>query len=175
LRVARDHPNLVRSVVLGEPGRQAFTLTNPGVAPIFRRELADEVRHAYERGEVERAIQMLTEAVVGKEWAARSGPAWVRRMLLDNAWQLRQFGTRSRAEARVTCEEARRIRAPMLLFGGDHSPQAFRVVLDEIQRCLPASERAVLPESSHGLELDNPSTFNEIVLRFLSRHTGRDH
>lgn len=171
LRMARDRPDLVRSLVLGEPGAQAFAAGNLEARPLYSPELINDVRQAFERGDIEAAVQMVRETVLGKERAADPGPAWVRRMLLDNAWQLKQLWTRGKPLPPVTCEEARRIKLPTLLLGGDRSPGIFRLVLDELQKCLPASERGVLPESSHGLELENPAAFNKIVLGFLTRNS----
>lgn len=172
LRVARDHPELVRSIVLGEPGPFAFAVERPTAAPAFPPEWIRAVREAYERGDFERALGVVGEAVLGERGPAQPLPPWAPQMLLDNAWLLKQLWAPGEPDPPVICEEARRIQAPALLLGGDRSPAVFPRVLDGLQKCLPAAERAELPNASHGLELENPSGFNEIVLRFLTRHSG---
>lgn len=173
LRVARDHPELVRSLVLAEPGPFAFAGERPAAAPAFPPERIGEMREAYERGDMQEALELLAALVLGEQGRAQPLPPWVGQMLHDNAWQLRELWTPGEPEPPVTCEEARRIQAPTLLLGGDRSPAFFAGVLDGLQKCLPSSERAQLSSSSHGLELENPSGFNEIVLRFLARQAGR--
>lgn len=172
LRMARDHPELVRSIVLGEPGPFAFAVDRPTSGPAFPPEWIGAVREAYEKGQIERALGLVRDAVLGEEGPAQPPRPWVGQMLLDNAWQLKQMWTPGEPAPPVTCEEARRIEAPALLLGGDRSPAMFGHVLDGLQKCLPAAERAQLSNSSHGLELENPSGFNEVALRFLSRHSG---
>jgi pimeloyl-ACP methyl ester carboxylesterase len=134
----------------------------------------DALRRAYEKGEMETALGMIRDAVLGEAGPAQPLPAWVGQMLLDNAWQIELMWTPEPGEPAppVTCQEARRIRAPTLLLGGDRSPAFFGPVLDGLEKCLPVSERAQLSNASHGLELENPSGFNEIVLQFLRRHAG---
>jgi pimeloyl-ACP methyl ester carboxylesterase len=48
------------------------------------------------------------------------------------------------------------------------------LVLDELQKCLPAADRAVLLDCSHELELENPAVFNDVVLAFLTRQARND-
>lgn len=171
LRVALKHPELVRSLVLGEPGRFAVAVDHPEARPLATPALRDEARQAYERGDTETALEIIREAVLGKDAAARPGPAWVRQIALDNAWQLKW--PPASPEPPLTCDQLARINVPALLLGGDRSPKIFQLVLNELQKCLPVAERAVLPDSSHGLELENPAAFNEIVLEFLTRHASR--
>lgn len=172
LRMSRDHPELVRSMVLGEPGAQAFAASNPEAPRNLTPQLAIQVQQAYEGGDIARALDIVREAVVGKDAATRPALPWVRLMSFDNAWQLKSLWTsRREPEPPVTCDEARGIKVPTMLLGGDRSPAVFRLVLDGLQKCLPAWERAVLPNTSHGLELDNPAGFNKIVLEFLAKRS----
>jgi pimeloyl-ACP methyl ester carboxylesterase len=171
LRVARDHPQLLRSIVLGEPGPQAFVVSNPEARPLATAEQLNVVRQAFEQGDIESALQIVREIVTGKQASAQPPVPWVRKMLHDNAWHLQLLWMRGVSEPPVTCEEAREIKIPVLLLGGDRSPAVFAQILDALEKCLPTAERAVLPKSSHGLELDNPAAFNETVLKFLARHS----
>jgi len=172
LRVAHDHPELVRTLVLGEPGPYAVAVDTSKAKPLFTPTLVDEVRQRYEREDNEGALRLVAEAVTGEKGARERITPCARSAALDNIWQLRQLWTPRRQEPPLTCAETQRIKVPTLLLGGDRSLQILQHVLDELEKCLPASERAVLPESSHGLEVENPAGFNEIVLGFLARHAG---
>jgi pimeloyl-ACP methyl ester carboxylesterase len=174
LRLARDRPGLVRSLVLGEPAMPALVAGHPEVRPLFTPALMRSIREAYERGDAGTALQLVAAGVLGNDGSPPPLEPWVGRMLLDNAWQIPQLWSGGEPEPPFTCEDARRIEVPALLLGGDRSPAFFRVSLDELRKCLPESERAVLPESSHGLEVENPAAFNRIVLEFLARHRGKD-
>jgi pimeloyl-ACP methyl ester carboxylesterase len=50
------------------------------------------------------------------------------------------------------------------------SPEIFVRIQDILEQCLPNDERATIPAASHGLEMDNPAAFNEMVLGFLATH-----
>ena len=39
-----------------------------------------------------------------------------------------------------------------------------------LNRCLSNKEIAILPNTSHGLEYENPAEFNKIVLGFIDKH-----
>jgi pimeloyl-ACP methyl ester carboxylesterase len=71
--------------------------------------------------------------------------------------------------APFTCEHAARIKAPTLLVTGERTLRLFTVTLDELEKCLPKSERVTLRGTTHGLPLENPAAFNEAVLRFLGK------
>jgi pimeloyl-ACP methyl ester carboxylesterase len=174
LRVARDHPELVRSIVLAEPGPFAFTVDPAAEGPPSPPEWIGAVREAYEAGETEKALELIKGAVLGDEGPAQPLPPWSMEMALDNSWQIERMWAPSRDAPAppVTCDEARRIQAPTLLMGGEHSPAFFGPLLDGLLKCLPFADRAELANSSHGLELENPSGFNEIVLPFLARHAA---
>jgi non-heme chloroperoxidase len=174
LRVARDHPELVRSLVLGEPGEFAFAAGQPEAEPLFTPDLFEAMRQAYEAGDVERTLQLASERILGADPATRPLPAWAGQIFFDNAWQFPQMWTGGGPEPSLTCEQARRIQVPGLLLVGELSPAIFHRILDGLQECLPAAERAVLPDASHGLELENPDGFNQIVLGFLARLSAAD-
>jgi pimeloyl-ACP methyl ester carboxylesterase len=49
----------------------------------------------------------------------------------------------------------------------------FNAVTDELNKCLPMKEKAVLPHATHALEIENPGDFNRIVLGFIDKHSGK--
>jgi non-heme chloroperoxidase len=70
----------------------------------------------------------------------------------------------------VTCANLQRLRTPVLLVGGERSPPIFRPILDELARCLPNTERVIIPAAGHNMQIDNPGAFTEKVLAFLHTH-----
>ena len=70
----------------------------------------------------------------------------------------------------VTCDEIKKINAPVLLLKGDKSPVVFSITINELNRCLSNKEIAILPNTSHGLEYENPVEFNKAVLGFIAKH-----
>lgn len=168
---ARKHPQLVRSLILGEGPPPRPTGEDPATIAASPPPFIAEARKAYERGDNDGAIRIFAEGVLGTD-RLPARPS-VSEIPLANAWQLRTLGVPDTSLPRFTCEDARRIQVPTLVLRGELSPPRARANAEAWRKCRPSSEHAVLPQSSHGLQLENPAAFNEIALGFLTRHSRR--
>lgn len=92
-----------------------------------------------------------------------------RAVMLANA-SILQMLFKHAPPAPFTCEHARTVKAPTLLVTGERSLRLFAVTLDQLEKCPPRAERVTLRRTAHGLPLENPTAFNEAVLRFLGTH-----
>jgi len=166
---ARKHPELVRSLILGEgpPPRSAGEDAASVAAsrPSFRA----EALQAYQRGDVDGALQIFSDGVLGPQHAPL--PPIVGEMARSNAWQFRTLESPDQSETPFTCEDAGRLKVPVVYLQGEWSPPRARANGEQWKKCLPGSEHIVVPQSSHGLQFENPAAFNEIVLGFLARHS----
>ena len=70
----------------------------------------------------------------------------------------------------ISCDDLKKIKTPVLLLQGDRSPLFFIKIIDELDRCLSNKEHVTLPNTSHGLEYENPTEFNKVVLGFIDKH-----
>jgi pimeloyl-ACP methyl ester carboxylesterase len=70
----------------------------------------------------------------------------------------------------VTCEDLKKINCPEMLLVGGKSPSFFPFIINKMEPCLSNKEKATLPNTSHGLEYENPSEFNKVVLGFIDKH-----
>ncbi|MGH9789631.1 MAG: alpha/beta fold hydrolase [Candidatus Acidiferrales bacterium] len=172
LLVARDHPGLVRSVVLGEPLLEAMLARSPEAALLPPPAFFASAQEAFQRGDDEGGLRILAEGIVGKKGAYDDAPLHRRQRLHDNLRLGKVQMSRPRAPLPFTCEEAQAIKAPALLLEGEDTLKMFHLASAELRKCMPRSEHAVLPAATHGLQLENPTGFNEIVLKFLARHSG---
>jgi hypothetical protein len=43
-------------------------------------------------------------------------------------------------------------------------------MINKIESCLSDKEKATLPDTLHGLEYENASEFNKVLLSFLNKH-----
>lgn len=168
LLVARAHPELVRSLVLGEPPVPML------IGPQAVQEMGAQIRpsrQAFERGEPELAIRLFFDRVVGKDGLDRFPPP-ARQMIFDNAPEFRLEVTSpvDTYFAPFTCDDAKAITAPVLLVTGEESPQFLHRMTDILEGCLPNIERATIPHASHGMHNQNPQGYNEAVLAFVVKH-----
>jgi pimeloyl-ACP methyl ester carboxylesterase len=168
LLLATAEPDLVRSLVLGEPA--ALALLGPAGLSDQMDRAVDPARRAFDRGEPEEAVRAFIDGVTGPG-AFDHLPPPARAMLLDNVPEFR-LEVRTRLERYFStfgCPDAARIKQPTLLLTGEISPPFLHQITDSLQRCLPNSERAMIPHASHAMHNMNPPAYNETVLAFLGR------
>ena len=93
-----------------------------------------------------------------------------KRMNLDNVASYRADAITTRPRPIFTCDMAKRITAPTLLTNGELSPRLLHRVLDELEKCLPNSERVEIAASSHTVPSETPSAYDQAVLAFIAKH-----
>jgi len=173
LLLTRDHPHLVRSLVLEEPARLGGLITNEQdkaeAQPILASfgALVQDCLAQLEAGNREGAIRLFIEWVLGPGGYERSSDA-LRGYFLDNVHTLKR--TLTLAPESFTCEDAGTIAVPTLLVGGDASPRIFALWMNGLQPCLRTVERVTISRASHAVHVDNPVDFTRAVLEFVGRH-----
>jgi non-heme chloroperoxidase len=171
LVTAIRHPELVQSLVLGEPPLFPWLPGIPGGSLLldsFMRGAWEPAQAAFAAGEAENGIRFFLDAVLGPgQFDAMAARA--RDGILDNAAEMTREAASPDMFSPVTREEARTVVAPVLLLGGELSPPLFAPILAELERCLPRAERRTIPASSHSIHIENAAAYNEAVLDFLGR------
>jgi pimeloyl-ACP methyl ester carboxylesterase len=170
LLTARDHPRLVRSLILAEPVVDSVIAENAEAQALMAAIPFGEAGRLLQSGNVEGAARLLAAAILGRENAYDALPPVFRQVFLENLpREMRAAGSAPPdAAAPFTCEDARRIHIPTLFIQGEDTLELFRLAVEELRKCMPGSELAILPRTTHALEIENPAGFDEIVLRFLS-------
>lgn len=171
LLMTRDRPDLVRSLVLVEPGRLADMITGADAEEakaILKAsgESRKQVLQRLDQGDIDEALRIALNGVFGPgRWEGL--PAAGRAAHRDNVHTLQP--TLTNPVERFTCDDARKIASPSLLVAGDLSPRLFSLMLNGLQSCLPRAERITIAKASHEVHRDNPADFNREVLAFLRR------
>lgn len=168
---AANHPELVRTLAVNEPAVPDLLMGAASGAEVLA-ELAARMtpaREAFLVGDLGRGLRLFADAVGGPGTYDRRSEA-VRRMMMDNALERVADARASSQPPAFTCEMAKRITAPTLLMKGARSPAIFHRIWDELERCMPNSERVVIPDASHTVPGENPKGFDEAVLAFLAKH-----
>ncbi len=170
LRLAARRPELVRSLLLADPGGEfapelfeSAGLLAPAAAD-ERNQFRLEALRLIRDGQVEAGLQLFVDTVSGAGIWQRSS-ARFRHMALDNAFTL--VGQVEDRPSPVAAEELAAIRCPVLLLGGERSPPPFPAVLQMLEHHLADARRMVLPGVSHGMNVQRPALFNRLVGEFL--------
>jgi esterase len=167
-RVAQNFPDLVRKLVLVEPGGALDASLEPPHAPknppIALEPLYAEAAARIRRGEIDEALAPTADVIFGPSGWAKL-PEMKKRQMRDNARTL--LGQMKEQRAPFSRKDAEAIRAPTLLMAGERSPEGFHRILDGLESALRDVRRAVIPNASHGSNIDNPKRFACEVLAFL--------
>jgi pimeloyl-ACP methyl ester carboxylesterase len=168
--VARDHPKLVRSLVLGEPGLFSM-LPQDGETSAFLAELGKlrpQMLAAFERGDNAGGLSPIIDFLL-RPGKFADLPEDFRTKLLDNAPSWRLQITSKAPPLTFVCADAKQITARTLLLYGESTTPEFSRTVTELHKCLPHSEVARIPKSGHGLFFDNPEAVNQTLLDFLAK------
>jgi len=146
--IACSRPELLTSLVLMEPGGPiqggAETASN-----------SDDLKHGAElvsRGETEKGVALFLDAVCLKpKWQA--GSADYKAMTLSNAATLIEQIKEIRPE--LQSELLKKIPCPTLLMMGEHALSPFPELVDSLAELIPESQKLVIDNASHMMNLDN--------------------
>ncbi|MET4721187.1 non-heme chloroperoxidase [Bradyrhizobium japonicum] len=169
--VARDHPEVIRSLTLGEPPVWPLLKTNPEgdalLSAVITRSIATS--EAFKQGNDEEGVRRFVNGVLGDGSYEKIPPPVLKRVM-DNVQELKGEAASRDLFPPTTCEDVQKVKAPTLLVDGELSPKAFHLVDDMLEHCLPSVERATILAASHQMEVENPQAFNDTVLAFIAKH-----
>jgi len=173
LHLALLYPELVRTLVLAEPGVASVLTEAPEDEAARSREgQANRIamKEAFASGDAERIVRTIAADVAPGvyEKAGRD----VRQMLLDNvpAFQL-DYNSR---RLPFTCDVAKKITTPALILAGERSPQGLQRIAEKTAGCLKSAKFVRILDATHWIPHDQPQKFNEALLDFLSNHKQPD-
>ncbi|WLB53492.1 alpha/beta fold hydrolase [Bradyrhizobium japonicum] len=169
--VARDHPEVIRSLTLGEPPVWPLLKTTPEGNALLSAAITRSIAtsEAFKQGNDEEGVRRFVNGVLGDGSYEKIPPAVLKRVM-DNVQELKGEAASRDLFPPTTCEDVQKVKAPTLLVDGELSPKVFHLVDDMLERCLPSVERATIPAASHQMEVENPQAFNDTVLAFIAKH-----
>lgn len=166
-RVAQRRPELLRKLILAEPGGELDATLDaaavPGPSP-----LAVRIAAAAEKvgaGDIEAGLTLFFDGIEGAGAWARL-PASAQQQLRDNVFTLLgQVRDRRPPFSRADVES---IKLPTLLIGGADTTGALPVVLRTLAAHIGNSRTAMISGTSHWMFDQAPQQFCRIVLEFLA-------
>jgi pimeloyl-ACP methyl ester carboxylesterase len=167
-RVAQARPDLLRKLVLAEPGGDLdASLPVPDGTPAYPSLATRTVRSAemIRAGDIEGALQNFYEGIEG-DGSWRRVPAAAKQQLRDNA--LTFLGQINEQRRPYTLSDAQAIRTPTLLIGGGATTGSLSVMWRVLAQHIIGSKTAVIPNAGHWMFEQAPLEFGEVVNRFLA-------
>lgn len=141
LTLAVARPDLVRSLVLGEPPLLPWLAQlsdGRALVEAFMASSFGPAAQAFARDEAEAGVRLFLDGVLGAGAFDRL-PEEARKAMLDNATEMR-VETMTPPEQyfpALSTEEVGQLQRPTLLVQGAVSPPMFGLISDELARCLP--------------------------------------
>jgi len=165
-RAAQRRPDLLRRLVLVEPGGEIDVSLDPAAKP-DPSQLTGRFAAAAERitaGDIDGGMQFFFDAVEGDGAWARL-PEVLRQQLRDNAFTL--VGQIRDRRPPYSKADAESIRMPTLFVGGADTKGLLPLVLHALAAHVPGARKAMIPDTSHWMFDQAPQQFCKIVLEFL--------
>jgi non-heme chloroperoxidase len=185
LLTAIRHPQLVRSLVLGEAPVLTLFTSVPPRPPELLRLLVRRPRtalaivgfgarthlpaqKAFRRGDDEGALQRMSHGVLGRDAYERL-PEERKQQARENLNTLRAQ-VLGAAFPPLSDDDVRGVTAPTLLMTGALSPSYPLRLADRLEELLPNAERVEIAGASHLMHDENAAAVNQTILGFLACH-----
>ncbi len=166
-RVAGQRPDLLRRLVLAEPGGELDASLESGTgarpaSPMARIAVsADKIRS----GDIEGALKHFYEGIEGEGTWPRL-PAAAKQQLRDNVLTL--LGQVGENRKPYTKADTQAIRTPTLFVGGDDTTGSLAQVHRALAPHVAGSRTAIIPGAGHWMFDQAPQEYAAIVLEFLA-------
>ena len=170
LRIAKTHPELLRSLVLVDPAPLDTLMPRTAAgdaAAVRRKEQITGALARFQKGNIDGGLEFFLDLNIAPgTWKNTAEPQ--KQVWRDNAWSLKSL--EADAKEPFTCADASKINLPVLLVSGEKSPPVFGLMLNALQPCFPRQERVTISNASHIMHRSHSQAFNAAVFGFLARH-----
>ena len=167
-RVAQARPDLLRKLVLAEPGGDFDSSLDPAVKPGAPSALAARVLISVNKvrdGDTEGALQNFVDLIDG-EGSWRRLPAAAKQQLRDNIFTL--LGQAHEARKPYNIADMLAIRTPTLLIGGSDTTGSLSIMWREMARHIVGAKTAEIKGARHWMFEQDPDGFCRAVTEFLA-------
>jgi esterase len=165
-RIAEQRPDLLRKIVLAEPGGELDSSLDPAAAPGPSPRAARFAASAAKitAGDIDGALMLFFDTIEGEGAWARL-PAAPKQQLRDNVTTL--IGQAGENRQPYTRQQAESIGTPTLFVGGADTKGSLPAVLHALAAHVPGARTAMIPGAHHWMFEQAPEQFSKIVLEFL--------
>jgi esterase len=168
-RVAEQRPDLLRKLVLAEPGGDLDASLIPEGAPSpppMPLSLAmPAVLQSIRGGDIDGALKVFVDAIDG-DGAWKRVPAAARQQLRDNIYTL--LGQAGEGRKPFTLAQAQSIRTPTLFIGGANTTGSLAMVHRVFAQHFASSQTVMIDGARHWMFDDAPQKYCDAVIEFLA-------
>jgi len=166
-RVAQQRGDLLRKLILAEPGGELDATLDPdykgGPSALLQRFTIAANKVA--KGDIDGGLAFFIDAIEGPDTWPRV-PAMAKQLLRDNATTL--IGQVRNNRPPFSKADAESIKMPTLLIGGANTKGLLPKVLNTLAANIPNAKTEMIPGTTHPMFEQAPQKYSEIVLNFLA-------
>jgi pimeloyl-ACP methyl ester carboxylesterase len=166
-RVAQRRPDLLRKLILAEPGGELDATLDPaykpGPSPMAGRIAASA--EVIAKGDIDGGLQIFMDALEGPG-AWKRLPAAPKQLLRDNATTL--IGQMGDQRPPFSKADAEAIKTPTLFIGGSNTKGTLPKVLNALAANVKGARTAMISGTTHPMFEQAPQKYCEIVLTYLA-------
>ncbi len=168
--LALKHPELLRSVVLGEPNLiLPSSAEGKAASRAFVKDL-DKASASAKSGDDRQAAIFIINAVMDDPEGFSKMPLIQQQRWLDNAKTIGPMFS-GRPPSSVTCDQLKTMKVPVLAVRGEITRANYRYGHDMLLSCLPqTAEGAIISNGTHFWAVDNPDGAARAILTFIAKH-----
>jgi pimeloyl-ACP methyl ester carboxylesterase len=165
-RLAGRRPDLLRKLILAEPGGELDATLDPdyraGPSPLLARFM--QAAEKIEGGDVDAGLAIFTDTLEGPgHWSRLRGI--FKQPMRDNAYTL--IGQVKDKRPPFSKADAEAIKMPTLFIGGANTKGMLAKVLHTLAAHASNSRTEIIPRATHPMFEQAPQKYSEIVLDFL--------
>jgi esterase len=168
-RAAQQRPELLRKLVLAEPGGHLDATLDPAAGPDAPSEQAARIAASADKvraGDVDGALRGFVDGIDGEGAWARL-PAAAKQQLRDNVFTL--IGQVHEARKPYSLTDVQAIRTPTLFVGGGDTKGSLAAMHRVLAPHVAGSETAIIPGARHWMFEQAPQEYCRVVLDFLAK------
>ena len=170
LAMAVRAPERVSAVVSVEaPMMRYAKMTREGaaIAEAFLEAAARPAREAFEQGDDQAGVLVLTGGIVGKSPDKMPKDLLARRM--QNAKAARSLSLSDDEFPLLEKEQLAQLSMPVLLMSGAETAPVHAAIFDAVAKAMPSAKTRIVDGSGHSVSQQQPEFFNATVLDFLQQ------
>jgi esterase len=163
-RVAQQRPDLLRKLILAEPGGDLDASINPTAPPSILTRMA-EYSERVRAGDIEGTLQNFVDEIDGEGSWGRL-PAAAKQQLRDNTATL--IGQVYEARKPFSKADAQSIKTPTLFIGGADTRGFLPAITDGLAPNVQGARRVMIEGGRHWMFEQDPQEYCRLVMEFLS-------
>ena len=170
LHAWQTSPELFKTLTLCEPPLMPWLLKSTEGKDLHRgvAEAQEASVRAFNAGNDKEGVRFFSDMAIGSGVFDAMQPRSQAR-IMDNRYEL-SLEMKAPAESyfpQLACGRLSQLETPVLLLSSGRSPALYRVITEELAKCLPRARRETIPASTHIIHGTNPAAFNQAVTAFV--------